>query len=250
MPASAIAAHIRSPARTPPARAGGRNGPWCQARRLGAGRDPLTGGAARRGMRLAAVLPSPGTCTGKQGPHRGLAGSLASARPGPARQCPATARTFRRRLSAMPPPSATTVIILYSGHGARIVWLKPMSEGLPRGLPATLIAANRCPAGLTGPQNRPSQRQLPMGRLETQLVAARERQASPAWKAGYQATRPKVERKIGHLMRRRHGGRRARVRGQAKAAADFTLLAAAVNLARLGRLGLACHSGTWVLTSG
>ncbi len=85
---------------------------------------------------------------------------------------------------------------------------------------------------------------------ETQLAAARERQASPAWKAGYQATRPKVERKIGHLMRRRHGGRRARVRGQAKAAADFALLAAAVNLARLGRLGLACHSGTWVLTSG
>jgi len=32
-------------------------------------------------------------------------------------------------------------------------------------------------------------------------------------------------------MRRRHGGRRARVRGTAKVAADFSLLAAAVNLA-------------------
>ena len=38
-------------------------------------------------------------------------------------------------------------------------------------------------------------------------------------------------------MRRRHGGRRARVRGKPKVAADFSLLAAAVNLARLGVLG-------------
>ncbi len=51
-------------------------------------------------------------------------------------------------------------------------------------------------------------------------------------------------------MRRRHGGRRARVRGQARVTADFALLAAAVNLARLGVLGLACHGGTWVVTSG
>ncbi len=40
-------------------------------------------------------------------------------------------------------------------------------------------------------------------------------------------------------MRRKHGGRRARVRGLAKVSADFALLAAAVNLARLGVLGLA-----------
>ena len=62
-------------------------------------------------------------------------------------------------------------------------------------------------------------------------------QADPAWRADYTATRPKVERKIAHLMRRRHGGRRARVRGTTKVAADFSLLAAAVNLARLGVLG-------------
>jgi hypothetical protein len=42
---------------------------------------------------------------------------------------------------------------------------------------------------------------------------------------------------IGRTMRRRHGGRRARVRGTTKVAADFSLLAAAVNLARLGVLG-------------
>ena len=44
--------------------------------------------------------------------------------------------------------------------------------------------------------------------------------------------------KLAHLVRRRHGGRRVRVRGLAKVAADFNLLAAAVNLARLGVLGL------------
>jgi hypothetical protein len=63
--------------------------------------------------------------------------------------------------------------------------------------------------------------------------------------ADYRATRPKVERKIGHLMRRRHGSRRARVRGRVKVAADFSLLAAAVNLARLGALGIACRAGGW-----
>jgi DDE family transposase/transposase-like protein DUF772 len=73
---------------------------------------------------------------------------------------------------------------------------------------------------------------------EHQLAAARARQADPDLAADYRATRPKVERKLAHLVRRRHGGRRVRVRGLAKVAADFNLLAAAVNLARLGVLGL------------
>jgi hypothetical protein len=55
---------------------------------------------------------------------------------------------------------------------------------------------------------------------------------------GHRATRPKVERKIGHLMRRKHGGRRARVRGREKIRCDFALLAAATNLARLAVLGV------------
>lgn len=80
---------------------------------------------------------------------------------------------------------------------------------------------------------------------EPQLAQARARQKDPAWKADYTATRPRVERKISHLMRRRHGGRRARVRGKPKVTADFQLLAAAVNLARLGVLGLAHNSSTW-----
>jgi hypothetical protein len=73
---------------------------------------------------------------------------------------------------------------------------------------------------------------------EDVLARARTRQTNPDWQADYRATRPKVERKLGHLMRRRHGGRRARVRGQIKIDADFRLLAAATNLARLAVLGL------------
>ena len=73
---------------------------------------------------------------------------------------------------------------------------------------------------------------------EGELTRARITQRDPAWKAEYRATRPKVERKIGHLMRRKHGGRRARVRGTTKVGADFCLLAAAVNLARLAILGI------------
>jgi hypothetical protein len=73
---------------------------------------------------------------------------------------------------------------------------------------------------------------------ENVLARARARQTDPDWQADYRATPPKVERKLGHLMRRRHGGRRARVRGQLRLDADFRLLAAAINLARLAVLGL------------
>jgi hypothetical protein len=91
-------------------------------------------------------------------------------------------------------------------------------------------------------------RSVRVGRHERRLAEARQRQTDPDWIADYRATRPKVERKIGHLMRRRHGGRRARVRGQTKIAADFALLAAAVNLARLGVLGVAATvGGSWVV---
>jgi len=46
-------------------------------------------------------------------------------------------------------------------------------------------------------------------------------------------------------MHRKHGGRRARMRGQTKADADFNLLGAASNLARLAVLGLASSAGAW-----
>jgi len=94
-------------------------------------------------------------------------------------------------------------------------------------------------------------RSISVGVHEEQLAAARARQRHPDWVADYRATRPKVERKIGHLMRRHHGGRRARVRGQVKVAADFALLAAAVNLARLAVLAVASAPGSkWATAAG
>jgi hypothetical protein len=80
---------------------------------------------------------------------------------------------------------------------------------------------------------------------EAALGAARTRQRDPAWLADYRATRPKVERKLAHLLRRRHGGRRARVRGLVRVAQDFKLLAAAVNLARFAALGLHSTASGW-----
>lgn len=66
----------------------------------------------------------------------------------------------------------------------------------------------------------------------------RKRQRDDAWKTRYRTVRPRVERKIAHLMRHKHGGRRARVRGQDRVRQDFALLAASMNLARLAALGV------------
>jgi Transposase DDE domain/Transposase domain (DUF772) len=82
---------------------------------------------------------------------------------------------------------------------------------------------------------------------EAKLAAARARQRDPAWLADYRATRPKVERKLAHLLRRRHGGRRARMRGLERVAQDFKLLAAATNLARFASLGLRSTANGWQL---
>jgi len=81
------------------------------------------------------------------------------------------------------------------------------------------------------------------------LYEHRQHQQADAWQADYKATRPKVERKIGHMMRRRHGGRRARVRGQQRVGHDFSLLAAATNLARLARLGVSQDCDGWAIAA-
>ena len=77
------------------------------------------------------------------------------------------------------------------------------------------------------------------------LHRVRQQQAHPEWKKTYQETRPKVERKLGHMMRHRHRGRRARVRGTTRVGHDFSLLAAATNLKRLAALGLRTVNGRW-----
>jgi hypothetical protein len=58
---------------------------------------------------------------------------------------------------------------------------------------------------------------------EAELTTARIRQRDPVWRADYRATRPKVERKLAHLLRRRHGGRR---KGPGSGARDPGLQAA------------------------
>ena len=91
----------------------------------------------------------------------------------------------------------------------------------------------------------PSGRVINLNRNEEALAAARSRQTEPAWRDDYRATRPKVERKLAQLVFRRHGGRRARVRGRIRVNADFSLLAGAHNLARLARLGVRSTPAGW-----
>jgi hypothetical protein len=95
----------------------------------------------------------------------------------------------------------------------------------------------------------PAGRTITIHPHETRLQAARQRQRDPAWRADYRAHRPTVERKLAHLLRRRHGGRRARVRGRVRVAQDWRLLAAAVNLARFAVLGVHSRSGGWAVVS-
>ena len=95
--------------------------------------------------------------------------------------------------------------------------------------------------------NAKNGRTIRVGVHEAVLADARHRQSDPAWKADYHATRPIVERRLAHLKRRWHGGRRARVRGRPKVDADFNLLAAAVNVARLATLGLHSQPTRWAL---
>jgi len=79
---------------------------------------------------------------------------------------------------------------------------------------------------------------------EAELTTARIRQRDTVWRADYRATRPKVERKLAHLLRRRHGGRR---KGPGSGARDpgLKLLAGAVNLARFATLGLRFTASGW-----
>ena len=130
-------------------------------------------------------------------------------------------------------PAAHTVALTGTGR-RRVAKFAERCAGCP--------LANQCTDSKRG-------RTIHVGSHEQQLARARERQQDPDWTAEYKATRPTVERKIAHLTRRKHGGRRARVRGKPKVSADFQLLAAAVNLARLAVLGLTGQHGRWQATT-
>jgi hypothetical protein len=104
---------------------------------------------------------------------------------------------------------------------------------------ATCLQRSLCTANKEG-------RTIRINPLEATLQRKREEQKSPEWKSRYRRTRPKVERKLAHLMFRRHGGRRARVRGRVRVRQDFALLAAAQNLRRLALLGARRENGAWL----
>lgn len=86
-------------------------------------------------------------------------------------------------------------------------------------------------------------RSISVHRHEALLAKARVEQQNPDWSDNYRATRPKVERKLAHKLRR--SGRRARRRGQDRIDADWNLLGGAINLARLTALGARNVNGTW-----
>lgn len=126
-------------------------------------------------------------------------------------------------------PNAVTVTIRRAANGQRgIAHFADNCSACP--------LRTRCTTSATG-------RKISIGPHEAALARARLRQTDPAWRDDYRATRPKVERKLGHLIRR--GGRRARVKGQAKVDADFSLLAAGANLARSAVLGLHSTPTGW-----
>ena len=131
-------------------------------------------------------------------------------------------------------PAGVTVSVHRGVHGDGIAYFAEHCTGCPLRGECTNAAGGRT---------------IRVNQFEAALARARQRQAEPDWQADYRATRPKVERKLAHLMRRRHGGRRARVRGQPKVDADFNLLAAAANVARLAALGLRSTPTGWAVTA-
>ena len=128
-------------------------------------------------------------------------------------------------------PAGATATIRRDKHGDGTASFGPACAGCPLRPQCTTAAGGRT---------------ISVGRHEQRLAQARAEQQDPAWRADYRATRPKVERRLGQLMRRKHGGRRARMRGRAKIDADFNLLAAAHNIARLAVLGIRSTSQGWV----
>ena len=129
-------------------------------------------------------------------------------------------------------PNAVVAPIRRNSDGDGTANFGPACAGCP--------LAAQCTTSKTG-------RKVAVSRHERLLARARAAHTEPDRRADYRATRPKIERKLAHLMRHRHGGRQARMRGRTKIAADFKLLAAAANLARLSVLAIrSTGPGTWV----
>jgi hypothetical protein len=128
-------------------------------------------------------------------------------------------------------PAGVLVVIKDSAEGGGIASFGAACASCP--------LRSQCTDGKRG-------RHIRIHKEEATLQRHRQAQKSPTWKASYRATRPKVERKLGHLMQRRHGGRRARMRGRERVGQDFAMLGAAHNLKRMATLGLGYQNGRWV----
>lgn len=91
-------------------------------------------------------------------------------------------------------------------------------------------------------------RTISINEHEAALQAHKRAQTEPGFIERYRAIRPKVERKIAHLVRRPWGGRKARCRGLERIATDVATRAGVVNLARLAVLGLHPTPTGWATT--
>ena len=91
-------------------------------------------------------------------------------------------------------PGAVTAPIRPARAGGGTAYFASACSGCPLRAQCTTAAGGRT---------------VSVGPYELTLTDARTRQTDPAWIADYRGTRPKVERKLGHLVRRHHGGRRA-----------------------------------------
>ena len=132
-------------------------------------------------------------------------------------------------------PNGVTVMITHRANGGGIAYFADACASCP--------LRSQCTTATDG-------RTITVNPHEVVLARARRRQTGQRWRDDYRATRPKVERKLAHLMRRKHGGRRARVRGTQRVDADFRLLAAATNLARLGVIGVRSTKRGWAVVGG
>jgi transposase len=124
-------------------------------------------------------------------------------------------------------PAGATVPIVRAADGSGVAHFAAHCAACP--------LRSRCTDAARG-------RNVTIHRHEALLARQRQRGRDPDWLADYRATRPKVERKLAHLIRR---GRRARRRGLERVDADWALLAGAVNLARLATLRLNHTPGGW-----
>jgi hypothetical protein len=130
-------------------------------------------------------------------------------------------------------PAGATATISFRGDGSGTATFRARCHGCPLRAQGTTAETGRT---------------ITITRHEQRLADQRARQRDPAWQTDYQANRPKVERKLGHLVRRWHGGRRARMRGRERIAQDWQLLADAHNPARMAVLGVHKTVSGWQTT--